>query len=53
MTRRTGATGEYIAEWRCPACWQQYKAKRGIGSPETVAPASGAPGLGANGKKRE
>ena len=28
MMRRTAASGEHLAEWRCPACWQAFKASR-------------------------
>jgi hypothetical protein len=28
VVRRSGASGEAGVEWRCPACWEDYRAKR-------------------------
>jgi len=25
LTRRTRTNGEFVAEWRCPACWVAFK----------------------------
>jgi hypothetical protein len=28
LTRATGPDGKPTLEWRCPACWEKYKARK-------------------------
>lgn len=28
LTRKSAVDGTFLLEWRCPACWQKYKAKQ-------------------------
>ena len=42
IRRAVGPTGEGVAEWRCPACWQRFKASQHPAgeSPVSVVPPS-------------
>jgi hypothetical protein len=50
LTRRIERDGTFVMEWRCPACWQAYKAEKqmaptppdGLPSVGDVRPATGS-----------
>jgi hypothetical protein len=35
LTRRVGADGSRIVEWRCPKCWNTHKAAHPAAAPHT------------------
>jgi hypothetical protein len=39
LTRRIDRDGTFVMEWRCPTCWQNYKAERHL----AMTPADGMP----------
>lgn len=41
LTRRLDRDGTFMMEWRCPACWQKYKAERQL----ATTPSEGIPAV--------
>jgi hypothetical protein len=41
IRKGTDEAGNTVIEWRCPPCWQRFKAQQGGGTPSGGPPSSG------------